>query len=129
VVCAPSLQVVEVDPDPVPVVINPRRFILQRRIHGDRLAHTGGLSIVAKLILAAASMFMLMDTPPLDRGALGWLVGDSNGYRYRDYGGSGPALATSMRIYPDDGLGPAILVNGTELDRAGLAELLKGPDW
>jgi hypothetical protein len=39
--------------------------------------------------------------------------------------GGGAGFATTMRIYPEAGLGIAILANGTDLDRAGLADLLR----
>jgi hypothetical protein len=43
--------------------------------------------------------------------------------------GGGAGFATTMRVYPDSGLGIAILANGTDLDRTGLADLLHSLDW
>jgi hypothetical protein len=34
-----------------------------------------------------------------------------------------------MRLYPERGLGMAILANGTDLDRQGLVDLLTSLDW
>jgi len=82
-----------------------------------------------ELILSPESISLLTDTPSLDGRGLGWLIGESNGYRYLEHGGGGPGFATTMRIYPDDDLGIAILANGTDLDRAGLADVLKSLDW
>ena len=37
---------------------------------------------------------------------------------------AGPGFATTMRLYPEKGLGIVILANGTDLDRDGLADRL-----
>jgi CubicO group peptidase (beta-lactamase class C family) len=86
-------------------------------------------SLDGELILSPESISLLTDTPPLNGRGLGWHIGDSNGARYLEHGGGGPGFATIMRLYPDKNLGIAILANGTDLDRAGLAELLAGMDW
>lgn len=82
-----------------------------------------------KLILHPESVSVLTETHPIDGRGLGWLVGESNSERYIDHAGGGAGFATIMRIYPDQNLGIAILANGTDLDREGLAELLKSLDW
>lgn len=82
-----------------------------------------------KLILHPESVSVLTGTHPIDGRGLGWLVGESNSERYIDHAGGGAGFATIMRIYPDQNLGIAILANGTDLDREGLAELLKSLDW
>jgi hypothetical protein len=43
--------------------------------------------------------------------------------------GGGAGFATTMRLYPESGIGIAILANGTDLDREGLADLLKTIDF
>ena len=40
---------------------------------------------------------------------------ESNGERYLEHMGGGPGFATTMRLYPDLGLGIVILANGTDL--------------
>jgi D-alanyl-D-alanine carboxypeptidase len=76
-------------------------------------------------ILSPESVAMLTDTTPIDSRGLGWFVGESNGERYLEHMGGGAGFATTMRIYPESGLGIAILANGTDLDRAGIADLLR----
>jgi CubicO group peptidase (beta-lactamase class C family) len=76
-------------------------------------------------VLSPESVAMLTDTAPIDSRGLGWFVGESNGERYLEHMGGGAGFATTMRIYPESGLGIAILANGTDLDRAGLADLLR----
>jgi len=80
-------------------------------------------------ILSPDSIALLTETPAIDGRGLGWAVGEANGQRYLEHKGGGPGFATTMRIYPDAGLGIAILSNGTELDRTGLADLLGSMDW
>jgi hypothetical protein len=43
--------------------------------------------------------------------------------------GGGPGFATTMRLYPQEGLGITILANGTDLDRDGIADRLAQIDW
>jgi CubicO group peptidase (beta-lactamase class C family) len=76
-------------------------------------------------VLSPESISMLTDTAPIDGRSLGWAVGESNGERYLEHMGGGAGFATTMRIYPEAGIGIAILANGTELDRTGLADLLR----
>lgn len=82
-----------------------------------------------ELVLSPESIAMLTETPPIDGRGLGWLVGEMNGERYIDHAGGGAGFATIMRLYPTSGIGIAILANGTDLDRDGLAELIKSVDW
>ena len=71
-------------------------------------------------ILSPQSIAMMADGPH----GLGWrLVTDRSRLRLQHDGG-GPGFATTMRIYPDEELGIAILANGTDLDRDALAGLL-----
>jgi CubicO group peptidase (beta-lactamase class C family) len=69
---------------------------------------------------------MLTDTSPIDGRGLGWAIGEAEGERYLEHMGGGAGFATTMRIYPASNIGIAILTNGTELDRTGLADLLHG---
>lgn len=85
--------------------------------------------IDGKRILRAESVATLTDTTPIDGHGLGWSFGESNGSRYLEHAGGGPGFATLMRLYPERGLGIAILANGTDLDRQGLGDLLTNLDW
>jgi D-alanyl-D-alanine carboxypeptidase len=78
-----------------------------------------------ELILLPESITTLTDTAPIDGRGLGWAIGESNGERYLEHGGGGPGFATTIRLYSDAGTGIAILANGTDLDRDGLADLLR----
>jgi len=80
-------------------------------------------------ILSPESIAALTDTAPIDGRGLGWAVHKSNGERYLEHMGGGAGFATTMRIYPEVGLGIAILANGTDLDRSGLADLLRTIDY
>ncbi len=93
------------------------------------MAYLNRGTLNGELILLPKSISTLTETPPIDGRGLGWAIGESNGDRYLEHGGGGPGFATIMRLYPDDGLGIAILSNGTDLDRAGLADLIKSLDW
>jgi CubicO group peptidase (beta-lactamase class C family) len=75
-------------------------------------------------VLSPESVSTLTVTSPIDGRGLGWYVGESDGERYLEHMGGGPGFATTMRLYPETGIGIAILANGTDLDRDGLAELL-----
>jgi D-alanyl-D-alanine carboxypeptidase len=60
---------------------------------------------------------------------LGWYV-IPEGERMRlQHHGAGPGFATTMRLYPQEELGIAILANGTDLDRDGIADRLAQIDW
>lgn len=93
------------------------------------MAYLNRGTLNGELILLPESITMLTETPPIDGRGLGWAIGESNGERYLEHGGGGPGFTTIMRLYPDDKLGIAILSNGTDLDRAGLADLLKSLNW
>jgi D-alanyl-D-alanine carboxypeptidase len=60
---------------------------------------------------------------------VGWyIIPEAKQLRLQHHGG-GPGFATTMRIYPEQGLGIVILANGTDLDRDGLADRLAELDW
>jgi CubicO group peptidase (beta-lactamase class C family) len=55
---------------------------------------------------------------------LGWyIIPEGERMRLQHHGG-GPGFATTMRLYPEQGLGIVILANSTDLDRDGLADRL-----
>lgn len=80
-------------------------------------------------ILSPESVSTLTQAAPIDGHGLGWFIGESNGSRFLEHAGGGPGFATVMRLYPDRGLGMAILANGTDLDSQGLVDLLTSLDW
>lgn len=82
-----------------------------------------------QLILSPESIATLTETAPIDGRGLGWYIGETNGERYIDHAGGGPGFATIMRLYPESGIGIAVLANGTDLDRDGLADLIRSLDW
>jgi CubicO group peptidase (beta-lactamase class C family) len=93
------------------------------------MAYLQGGRLDGGSILLPVSVSLLTDTAPIDGHGLGWFIGKANGERYLEHMGGGPGFATTMRIYPDAGLGIAILANGTDLDRAALADLLGSLKW
>ncbi len=82
-----------------------------------------------KRILSPESVSTLTQTAPINGHGLGWFVGKSDGSRFLEHAGGGPGFATMLRLYPDRGLGIAILANGTDFDRQGLIDLLTSLDW
>jgi len=93
------------------------------------MAYLNRGSLDGNLLLQPESIAVLTETPPIDGHGLGWVVGEANGTRYLEHAGGGPGFATIMRLYPDKGIGFAILSNGTDLDRDGLMNLLATMDW
>lgn len=89
------------------------------------LAYLNRGTLNGQSILSPESISTLTNTPPINGRGLGWAVGESNGELYLEHGGGGPGFAATMRLYPESGLGIVILANGTDLDRDGLADLLK----
>jgi CubicO group peptidase (beta-lactamase class C family) len=63
------------------------------------------------------------------RHGLGWYVIPEGGHMRLQHDGGGPGFATTMRLYPEKGLGVAILANGTDLDRDGITARLAEIDW
>ena len=80
-------------------------------------------------ILSPASVAMMTNTVPLNRHGLGWFVNQDANNFYLEHTGGGPGFATFMRIYPEKNLGISLLANGTDLDYAGLANLLASIEW
>jgi len=110
-----------------------------KRVYIDATPSTGLIgpaSDVAQLMLAylnsgeallsPASVALMTQTAPIDGHGLGWFVSRDPNNFYLEHTGGGPGFATFMRIYPEQGLGVALLANGTDLDYAGLANLLAG---
>jgi CubicO group peptidase (beta-lactamase class C family) len=75
-------------------------------------------------IMKPKSVSLMTNTAPLDGIGLGWFVSPNPDIFYLEHNGGGPGFATAMRIYPKKDLGIAVLANGTDLDRAGLLDLL-----
>jgi CubicO group peptidase (beta-lactamase class C family) len=138
----------------LPTLLDPRALIHERegkllwlnRVYIDATPSTGligsapdvarlmmtylnGGTLDGEMVLRPESVSALTDTAPIDGHGLGWFIGESKNMRYLEHAGGGPGFATMMRLYPDTGLGIAILANGTDLDRSGLADLLAGMEW
>jgi CubicO group peptidase (beta-lactamase class C family) len=96
------------------------KFMLMYINHGTLKGET---------VLTPGSIALLSDTQAIDGRGLGWAVHEVNGERYLEHMGGGAGFATTMRIYPEAGLGIVLLANGTDLDRSGLADLLRSLDW
>ncbi|MEZ5319107.1 MAG: serine hydrolase domain-containing protein [Vicinamibacterales bacterium] len=88
------------------------------------LAYLGGGVLDGRRILQPESIRLMTETAPIDGRGLAWVIGAHNGARFLEHWGGGPGFATFMRLYPDRNLGIAVLANGTDLDRSGLADLL-----
>jgi CubicO group peptidase (beta-lactamase class C family) len=150
---AGTLPVVHFYTPLLPTLLNPKALIRERqgkllwlnRIYIDATPSTGLIgsapdvarlmmaylnrgTLDGNLILNPESVSTLTETTPIDGHGIGWWVGESNGERYLEHMGGGPGFATTMRLYPGLGLGIVILANGTDLDRAGLADLLASID-
>ena len=93
------------------------------------LAYLNEGSLDGKSILSSGSISMMTDATPVNGRGIGWAVGSSDGKPYVEHMGGGPGFATTLRIYPNTELGIAVLSNGTDLDRTGLADLLGRMDW
>lgn len=138
----------------IPMFINSKKFISERigrliwfkRIYIDATPSTGllgpahdvarfmmmilnGGELEDKVILSPQSVSLLMETKPIRNHGLGWFVGEAGGNRYLEHAGGGPGFATIMRVYPDKRLGIAVLANGTDLDRSGIAGMLAKFNW
>lgn len=66
---------------------------------------------------------------PRGRHGMGWYVIPEAGRVRLQHDGGGPGFATTLRLYPEEGLGIAILANGTDLDRDGISLRLAEIDW
>jgi len=60
---------------------------------------------------------------------LGWAEYQLGERPYIQHMGGGPGFATIMRLYPQEGLGIAILANSTSLEAVALTDLFAGLDW
>lgn len=80
-------------------------------------------------ILEPETVSMMTNMEPLDGVGLGWMVSRDAAGLSLEHTGGGPGFATFMRLYPEKDLGVALLANGTDLDRSGLANLLASLDW
>lgn len=93
------------------------------------MAYLNRGTLNGQLILSPESISTLTNPPPINGRGLGWAMGESDGEPYLEHGGGGPGFATTMRLYPESGIGIVILTNGTDLDRDGLVDLLKNIDF
>jgi len=93
------------------------------------MAYLNRDTLDSKRILNPESVSTLTETTPIDGHGLGWFVSEVNGSRILEHAGGGPGFATVMRLYPDCGLGIAVLANGTDLDRNGIVDLLANLGW
>ncbi len=93
------------------------------------LAYLNGGSLDGKSVLSAESVALMTQTAPIDGHGIGWFSFPSADRPYLEHAGGGPGFATNMRLYPGENLGIAILANGTDLDRAGISELIASLQW
>jgi len=93
------------------------------------LAYLNGGALDGGSILKPETVDLMTHTAPLDGHGLGWFVSQAPNNFYLEHTGGGPGFATVMRLYPEKGLGVAVLANGTDLDYSGLANLLAGVNW
>jgi CubicO group peptidase (beta-lactamase class C family) len=93
------------------------------------LMYLNGGTLEGISILKPETVEMMTNTKPFYQAGLGWIVGQTSVGNYLEHTGGGPGFATFMRLYPEKNLGVAMLANGTDLDRSGLADLLAGIDW
>jgi CubicO group peptidase (beta-lactamase class C family) len=105
------------------------------------LAYLNGGELDGVRILSAQSVALMTDAghtagdgPNMaaysgGQHGLGWyVIPEGQGQRLQHHGG-GPGFATTLRLYPAQGLGIVILANGTDLDRDGIADRLAQIDW
>jgi hypothetical protein len=86
-------------------------------------------SVDDEVILLPESIALLTETAPVDGHGLGWFIDKTDSARYLEHAGGGPGFATIMRLYPEMGLGIAILSNSTDLDRDELVDLFAQLEW
>jgi D-alanyl-D-alanine carboxypeptidase len=60
---------------------------------------------------------------------LGWAEYELRGRPWLQHSGGGPGFATVMRLYPQEGLGIAIMANGTSLPANALVDLFASLNW
>jgi CubicO group peptidase (beta-lactamase class C family) len=118
------LNRVYIDATPSTGLIGPASDVAQLM-----MAYLNHGSLDGNLILRPESVALLTDTAPVNGRGLGWFVNEANQTHYLEHAGGGPGFATMMRIYPDRGVGIAVLANGTDLNREGLMELLANLEW
>jgi CubicO group peptidase (beta-lactamase class C family) len=86
--------------------------------------------LTEELLLSADSKTAMLPTgdSPAER-PLGWAEYQLGERPYLQHMGGGPGFATIMRLYPQEGLGIAILANSTSLEANALADLFASLDW
>lgn len=93
------------------------------------LAYLNGGSLAGRSVLSPESVARMTQTAAIDGHGIGWFVFPSTNRPFVEHAGGGPGFATIMRLYPGEQLGIAILANGTDLDRAGISELIASMPW
>ncbi|MCX6048466.1 MAG: serine hydrolase, partial [Chloroflexi bacterium] len=130
------LNRVQLDPLPSSGLIGPAPDVarlLLAYLNGGELEGARILSSQSVALMTNAS-HLLGEGPNMaaytnGQHGLGWYV-ISEGERVRlQHHGGGPGFATTMRLYPEEKLGIAILANGTDLDRDGIADRLAQLKW
>jgi CubicO group peptidase (beta-lactamase class C family) len=86
--------------------------------------------LTSEVLLSENSKTAMMPTGelPAER-PLGWAEYQLGERPYIQHMGGGPGFATIMRLYPQEGLGIAILANGTSLDASALTDLFASLSW
>ena len=60
---------------------------------------------------------------------IGWHVTHDGNRSLVSHGGGGPGFKSLMRLYPDENLGIAILVNGTNVEDQEIADVVSKIEW
>lgn len=81
-----------------------------------------------RLMRSDTSDYMLRGSP-IGRNGIGWFHATTDGRYHVQHEGGGPGFATILRLYPNESLGIAIMANGTDLDRDGIADVLSNLDY
>jgi CubicO group peptidase (beta-lactamase class C family) len=129
----PAFQVKAVAAGDPPVTIRHLLNLLLAYLNGGELDGVRILS-AQSVALMTSSSHVIGEGPNMavyehGQHGLGWYV-IPEGERVRlQHHGAGPGFATTMRLYPQEGLGIAILANGADLDRDGIAARLAQIDW
>ena len=93
------------------------------------MAYLSRGALEGKSVLSPHSVALMTETAPIDGHGLGWFSFPQGSRPYVEHAGGGPGFATNMRLNPHEKLGIAILANGTDLDRAGISDLIASISW
>ncbi|MEM7029559.1 MAG: serine hydrolase domain-containing protein [Chloroflexota bacterium] len=84
---------------------------------------------VALMIYESHAIAEGPDAEPNEYRGLGWHVNQNDGRTYWGHSGGGAGFATTTRFYADEGLGIVVFANGTDLDRAGILDMISRVNW